>query len=83
MQEIKQKNMRNDKGSVRNTFGASFQRYEKTIVTEGPSHYLGRGPSCDLPQDTKVVEKTKKKVPTISKTTRDRGLLIKPKLWKE
>ena len=83
MQEILQKNKRNDKGSVRNTFGATFDRYEKAIVSEGVSHYLGRGPSCDLPQSTEVEISTKKKVTSISKSTRDRGLLIKPKLWKE
>ena len=53
------------------------------MVTEGTSHYLGRGPSCDLPQNSPHMETTKKKVATIAKTTRDRGLLIKSKLWKE
>ena len=72
-----------DKGSVKNTFGAAFDRYEKSMVLEGTTHYLGRGPSCDLPQDSSHMETTKKKVATIAKTTRDRGLLIKPKLWKE
>ena len=75
--------MRNDKGSVRNTFGASYQSYNKVIVAEGRTHYLGRGPSCDLPQDAKDLSKLKRRVASIPKTTRDRGLIMKSTLWKD
>jgi len=67
----------------KNTFGATFDQYGKAVVAEGPAHYLGRGPSCDLPQDAKDITLVKPKVATIAKTSRDRGLLLKPSLWKE
>ena len=74
--------MRNASNNEKNTFGASFKNYDKVMVTDGPQHYLGRGPCCDLPQDQDL-SKTKKKVATIAKSTRDRGLVIKAPLWKE
>ena len=52
--------MRADKCAIRNTFGSSYDQYEKNIIAEGTSHYLGRGPSCNLSQDAKDLSKLKK-----------------------
>lgn len=59
-----------------NTFGNSYNQYDKSMVGSGLQHWTGRGPACDLPNDGKDLALTKKKVRTIANSNRDRGLLI-------
>ena len=68
---------RKENNPDKHSFGAHYDRYDKTVVTEGLQHWTGRGPACDLPNDGKELDLTKKRVQTIATVTRDRGLLIK------
>ena len=44
-----------------NTFGTSYNTYDKSVVADGLQHWAGRGPACDLPNDGKDMELLKKR----------------------
>ena len=83
IQELKLKNKRDGSVQGANTFGSTYDQYTKSVIAEGRNHYLGQGPSCDMGVDANDLTHTRKKAASIAKQTRDRGLIIKQKLWKE
>ena len=59
---------------VMNTFGTNYNRYDKSMVSEGLQHWTGRGPACDLANDGTDMKLLKKKVQSFAGTKRGRGL---------
>lgn len=49
-----------------NTFGTSYKSYDKSMVTEGMQHWLGRGPACNLGNEGQDLRLVKKQVQTIA-----------------
>lgn len=47
------------------------------MVTEGLQHWKGRGPACNLANNSLDMKLLKKSVQTIAETKRDRGLLLR------
>ena len=70
-------------GKANNYFGSSYDQYKKTVVAEGRNHYYGKGPACDLGNEGTDLKLTKRRANNVAKQTRDRGLLIDKKMWKE
>ena len=62
---------------VANTFGATFDEYDKSVASHALQHWTGRGPSCNLGNDGSDLEVIKKKVQAYAQSKDDRGLLMK------
>ena len=64
----------NRKNKSLNTFGATYDEYDKTVASHGLQHWQGRGPSCNLGNDGSDLDLVKKKGQTFAQPKDDRGL---------
>ena len=68
---------RKENNPDKHSFGANYDRYDKSVVAEGLQHWTGRGPACNMANDGAELSVVKKRVQTYATVNRDRGLLIK------
>lgn len=62
---------------VLNTFGSTYDAYDKCVANHGLQHWKGRGPGCNLSNDGSDLSLIRKKGHAFSQSRDDRGLLLK------